>query len=98
MEAREIKPGLAGLVRGAHGIPEPDETCPVVDREKIDLVLVPNLCCDWQRYRLGHGGGYYDRWLEAYRGVSVALCPSAWMQKSLPRERFDHPVDVVITG
>lgn len=96
MEARKIVPG-AKLVYSAYGIPEPDEECHVVERDRINLILVPNLCCDKQGYRLGHGGGYYDRYLAGYSGMTVSLCPDAWMQERLPRDEFDLPVRLVLT-
>lgn len=95
MEARKIV-SRAQLIPGAYGIPEPGEDCPVIERDTIDLILVPALCCDAQGYRLGHGAGYYDRYLAGYSGMTVALCPQAWLQKELPREEFDIPVDMVL--
>lgn len=96
MEARQILPG-ARLVYSAYAIPEPDGECPAVLRDTIDLILVPNLCCDRRGYRLGHGGGYYDRYLAGYSGMTVALCPVQWLQKELPRDEFDLPVQLVLT-
>ena len=96
MEARRVVPG-SRLVCSAYGIPEPDEECAVVERDTIDLVLVPNLCCDQQGYRLGHGGGYYDRYLVGFSGMTVSLCPEDWLQEQLPRDEFDLPVGLVLT-
>ena len=96
MEARRIVSG-SKLVYSAYGIPEPDQECPVVLRDTIDLILVPNLCCDQQGYRLGHGGGYYDRYLAGYSGMTVSLCPEAWLQEQLPRDEYDLPVRLVLT-
>lgn len=96
MEARQVS-DCSNLCPGAYGIPEPDETCPVIERERIDLILVPNLCCDRQGYRLGHGAGYYDRYLAGYTGVTVALCPEEWLQEAVPRDSFDLPVSLVLT-
>lgn len=66
-------------------------------KDTIDLILVPNLCCDRQGYRLGHGGGYYDRYLADYSGMTVALCPAEWLREQLPRDEFDLPVGLVLT-
>lgn len=96
MEARQIS-DCSCLRPSAYGIPEPDEACPTVERERIDLILVPNLCCDRQGYRLGHGAGYYDRYLAGYTGVTVALCPEEWLQDAVPRDSFDLPVNLVLT-
>lgn len=96
MEARAVT-GLDGLRPGAYGIPEPGEECPVVAREGIDLILTPNLCCDKRGFRLGHGAGYYDRYLAGFTGITVALCPEEWLREELPRDEFDLPVGLVLT-
>lgn len=81
----------------AFGIREPDESAPLVPREEVDLVLVPAVCYDQQGYRLGFGGGYYDRWLEHFTGFRVGLCRKAILQDKVPTEAHDSRVDVLIT-
>ncbi len=85
------------LSPGKYGIPEPNPLCPLISREEVDVVVVPCLLCDREGYRLGHGGGYYDRWLPGFQGFSVCLCPSERMVDHLPRDRFDCPVDLILT-
>ena len=68
-----------------------------IPKAEIDVVLVPNLLCDRKGYRLGYGGGYYDRWLAGYSGLTVSLCPPERLVAELPREPFDVPVDLVIS-
>jgi 5-formyltetrahydrofolate cyclo-ligase len=51
------------LVVGKYGILEPAPTLPLVQPEELDLLLVPCVGCDRQGYRLGYGGGFYDRLL-----------------------------------
>lgn len=96
MEARAVS-GLDDVRPGTYGIPEPVEGCPVIERDRLDLILAPNLCCDRWGYRLGHGAGYYDRYLAGYAGVTAALCPEEWLQEELPRDEFDLPVQLVLT-
>lgn len=96
MEARRYL-GKTHLHAGAFGIPEPDESCPLVERDCLSLILVPNLCCDQRGYRLGHGGGYYDRYLANYRGFTLALCRDKLLRPHLPAEPHDQPVDLVLT-
>lgn len=96
MEARAVT-CLDELRPGAYGILEPGGGCPVVERDQIDLILAPNLCCDELGHRLGHGAGYYDRYLAGYAGITAALCPEEWLQAELPRDEFDLPVDLVLT-
>lgn len=96
MEARRVT-GESVLIRHRYGMLEPGEDCPLVEREKIGLILVPGLCFDGWGYRLGQGGGYYDRYLAGYTGVTVGLCRRAVLQEAVPREPHDHPVDLVVT-
>lgn len=96
MEARVITHENQ-LVPGKFGIPEPDFTCPAVPREEIDAVLVPGLMADHEGYRLGYGGGYYDRWLADYHGFTALVCPRDRLADSLPHETFDRPVQLVLT-
>ncbi len=98
MEARVVgAPGGDALRIGVLAIPEPSEDCPLLRPGEIDLILVPALCCDRAGYRLGQGGGYYDRYLSTYQGATVALCREIVLQERLPREEHDWPVQVLIT-
>ena len=87
------------LEPGAYGIPEPAAASPVIAEEKIDLVVLPCMSCDDRCNRLGHGAGYYDRFLEGLRGdcVTVALCYEKILADELPTEAHDRQLDMVIT-
>ena len=84
-------------VRHPFGIMEPDEGCPFISAEEVDLVLVPALCYDRRGFRLGMGGGYYDRWLAHYHGPTVGLCRHNLIQDAVPSEPHDKTVSIVIT-
>ncbi len=81
---------------GHHRIPEPDRTPAVVP----DLLLVPCVGFDDDGYRLGYGGGYYDRTLAGWPGigrpVTVGIAYEA-CRAALPREPHDIPLDAVVT-
>ena len=96
MEARAIT-SLDQLIPNHYGIPEPDGDCPIIPPGDIDVVLVPNMMCDRAGYRLGQGGGYYDRWLKDYPGFTVSVCPSDRLQEQLPHADYDIPVQLVLT-
>ena len=96
LEARRVTEESA-LIRHRYGMLEPGEDCPLAARESIDLILVPGLCFDRLGYRLGQGGGYYDRYLAGYAGSTVGLCRRAVLQEAVPREAHDRPVDLVVT-
>lgn len=92
-----LEAGIDRLSRGPFGIPQPDPEAPSVRVGEHDLVIVPALCYDRQLYRLGHGGGYYDRFLAACPALSIGLCREALVLPMVPREKFDLPVDMLIT-
>lgn len=95
MEVRRYDPDRP-LVKVSFGISEPGEDCPLLDRENIDLVLVPAVCYDRRGYRLGFGGGYYDRWLEGFSGVTVGLCREAVLRETVPTEAHDAKVELLL--
>lgn len=83
------------FTKGSYGIPEPCGPC--VDATH-GLLLVPGLCFDTQGYRLGHGKGYYDRFLPGFAGVAVGLCYDELLCGSpLPRDSYDCAVDILVT-
>ncbi|GGM31546.1 hypothetical protein GCM10011351_17140 [Paraliobacillus quinghaiensis] len=77
--------------------PAPDKTV-LITPEQIDLVLVPGLVFDQKRFRVGHGGGYYDRFLAHYTGDTMSLASVNQIIDTIPVESFDIPVDQLITN
>lgn len=96
MEVRRYDP-VKPLVTVSFGISEPGEDCPLLEREEISLALVPAVCYDRRGYRLGFGGGYYDRWLEPFEGFRAGLCRGAVLQDRVPAEGHDAKVDMLLT-
>lgn len=96
MEVRLFQPDVP-LVQASFGIWEPPEQAQLLDRAQLELALVPSMCYDREGYRLGFGGGYYDRWLAGFTGFTVGLCRDCVLQERLPREEHDRRVDLVLT-
>ena len=51
--------------KGTYGIFEPPPDSPTLEPDEVDLILVPAVACDLRGYRLGYGGGFYDRMLSS---------------------------------
>lgn len=88
--------GKAALRPGKFGIPEPPVTREVRPGAK-DIIIVPALCCDRYGNRLGHGAGYYDRYLAQSEAFSVCLCRKALLEEKLPAEDTDIAVSLVLS-
>lgn len=69
-----------------------------VDPSILDLVLVPGLIFSKNGYRVGYGGGYYDRFLEQTEDViKVGICFDMQIADEVPIGKYDIPVDYIIT-
>lgn len=67
------------------------------NKAELDLLIVPGLLFDANGFRIGFGGGYYDRFLSDYKGRTVALTSSFQMVDYIPKESFDIAVDQIVT-
>jgi len=71
---------------------------PVTDLDAIDVMVVPALHIDNHGYRLGQGGGFYDRVLAVLPGWKIGLVHAGELtSQSLPRETHDIPLDAAAT-
>ena len=78
------------------GPPVPDGHA-VAFGDEADVAVVPGVAFDEGGYRLGLGGGHYDRSLPSWRGVAIGVCYDFQCLERLPRESWDWPVSLVVT-
>lgn len=89
--------GLSDVVPGCFGILEPKADCEKILPDEHTLCVCPALSCDMRGYRLGFGGGYYDRYLASFRGVKAALCYTDSIIPVIKEDEFDIRMDVIHT-
>lgn len=89
---------LTELREGAYGILEPQGNN-TVNAEEIDLALLPCLAASLDGSRLGKGGGYYDRFLQSFKGTSIVLCQNELILEngSIPMEKHDIYAQYILT-
>lgn len=85
------------LVMHHLGMAEPDSSQPIIPPEQIQLALVPGVVFDKQGWRLGYGGGYFDRFLSGFLGISIGITYFALLVDNLPHDSFDVQVQWVVT-
>ena len=88
--------------RGVYGIMEPEcgeRVSPALGTKRIEI-LIPGLCFDLEKNRIGYGGGYYDRYLAQFdrkRFHVTALAYEYQIFEVIPTDEYDSKVDLVIT-
>lgn len=88
------------LRSGAYGITEPDPNSPLVEPYNVDLILVPCVACDVDGYRLGYGGGFYDRMLSDRLWkdkTTIGIVFEYARLPQLPRDAWDVPLNGICT-
>ncbi|MFO8060733.1 MAG: 5-formyltetrahydrofolate cyclo-ligase [Bacillota bacterium] len=88
---------IANLAPGPYGIKEPAGQA--ADPGSLDLVCVPALAFDREGFRVGYGGGYYDRFLRRLSpsARTVGLGYHLQVLPRVPRGEHDQPVDAIVT-
>lgn len=87
----------AAMVEGPFGAQVPAVEKPM----RPEVVIVPLVAFDPEGYRLGYGGGFYDRTLEILRGegptLAIGLAYAAQETETVPREPTDQRLDALVT-
>ena len=89
-----------GIQYGAYSIREPKAECsPAINIKDLDVVIVPAVAYDKNCYRLGYGGGYYDRFLKNLRkdAVTVGIAFDLQVFDEVPKEGHDAQLDYIVT-
>lgn len=86
------------LVNGMYGINEPDrEKCEKAVFSEKSLCIVPGIAFGKNGERLGYGKGYYDRFLESFKGKTVGLSFEECLSENIPMEAHDRKIDYLVT-
>lgn len=97
MKPSEIK-SFDELEPGYYNILSPKEKyIRFVDKSQIDLIIVPGAVFDKEGYRIGYGGGYYDRFLADLSAPRLSFAFEMQLRDQVPRDDFDIPVEYIIT-
>jgi 5-formyltetrahydrofolate cyclo-ligase len=85
---------------GHYGILEPQfDESRIIKPQDIDVIIIPGLAFDFQKNRLGYGGGYYDRYIKDVRKDcnKIAVCFDFQVVDGIPAEIHDERVDMLVT-
>jgi 5-formyltetrahydrofolate cyclo-ligase len=86
------------LSEGAFSVPEPAADAVVIEPGEIDFALIPALAFDPRGYRIGYGGGYYDRLIPRLsKACTCAVGYDFQLISEVPEQPFDVSVNLVIT-
>lgn len=99
LKPSELRDRKKELIKSHYGIHEPHEKhIRPVPLEEVDVIIIPGLAFDRSGYRLGHGGGYYDRFLEKAPSkiVTIGLAFDFQVMDDLPKHANDIPVKKLI--
>lgn len=83
------------LAKTSFGLLEPQGDLEVMEPSQIDLIHVPGLTFTREGYRIGYGGGYYDRYLENFAGQTMSTIYPCQIQTFNP-DSHDIPVQEVL--
>ena len=75
-----------------------EPVCRACNKTDLDMVVVPALAVDKNGYRLGYGGGFYDRFLADYKGIKVVCVPKNLIVETVYHENYDVKMDVLVVN
>jgi 5-formyltetrahydrofolate cyclo-ligase len=72
------------------------QVCEVVQKEEIDVCIVPGIVFDQRGYRIGFGGGYYDRFLKDFEQPTLSLAFDIQFVKEVPVNKYDQKIKQLV--
>ena len=96
-EVFQIQDLAADCARGKFGVLEPKPDCPPLPLNLLDMALVPGIGFDLAGYRLGRGGGYYDRLLSRITGAKCGVALDEQVVPQVPVEPHDIRLNYILT-
>ena len=89
---------LSDLEKKPNGLMEPKKVV-VCDPKEIDLIVVPGVVFDKEGYRIGYGGGFYDKLIRQVprKTKAIGLCFEQNVEKRLPRQSHDAKMNKIVT-
>ena len=86
----QVRPGVMGIL-------EPEPECACADGDETALMIMPGVAFDRDRRRVGYGGGFYDRYLEAHPGhLTMAVAYVFPVFDFVPAEQHDRRPDMLV--
>ena len=89
--------GTEDLVPGRLGIPEPASVTETKTANELDLIIVPCIAASYDGKRIGHGVGYYDRFLESSSANAICLCFGKMIDPDIPVTEHDVMIPDIIS-
>lgn len=82
--------------KNKYGISEPSKINKI-DKDKIDLIIVPGIVFDKRNHRIGYGKGYYDNFLRNFKGKTIGLAFKMQILEIIPRNEWDVKLNKIIS-
>ena len=88
---------IKNLTEGKLGILEPEDCLEKISAEELDIIIVPCLSASLNGKRLGHGRGYYDKFLSGHNEKTICLCFRKMLYDEIPMTENDVYMSLVLT-
>lgn len=87
---------LEELKKGKFNLLEPENNNIVLNFEN-SICIVPGICFDKEKNRVGYGKGYYDRFLEDYKGIKIGITYKECICDKIDTDKYDIKMDKIIS-